>query len=725
MKKIITLIFVVLCVKLLSANLLYDITDGKFRAKVPVSVHSMNDGENFTQMIDNKLIVKYNYKTGLPVDTLFNVSKIGNSPVKNILGYIFSDDETKILVFANRNYRYRRTFSANFYVYNTDNKKITSLSENGEQEVPQFSPDSKKVIFVRKNNIFIKDLEYNTEIQMTHDGKFNSIINGTSDWVYEEEFTTTRYFEFSPDNKYVVYLKFDETNVPLFSMIRYTDDNLTENQLLLYPRVETFKYPKAGQSNSKVSVWLYNINTKENENVKINTSETEFYIPRIKWTNKNDEFAIFVLNRHQNKLEMFFANTSTKNTQLIFTDTDKYYVDYENIDKFQFLKNNASYIFTSERDGFRHAYISDISGKNIKLLTKGNWDITNMYGFDENTQQLYYQSAENSPLQRDIYSVDTKGIKTKLSEENGTHEASFSANFKYFIDNFSSLKIPNIITLRNNKGKLVREIQHNKELQNKFDSMNFAQKEFFQFKTSEGISLNGWILKPQNTSENIKYPLLMVQYSGPDSQQALDSWKIDWEYFLSTQGYAVACVDGRGTGARGSEFRKCTYKKLGVLETKDQIEAAKYLGALSFVDKNRIGIWGWSYGGFTVLNSMSTDENIFKAGIAVAPVTDWRLYNTAYTERFMQTPQENPEGYAAGSPISKVKNLHGNLIIIHGTADDNVHLQNTMIYVEKLIDTDKQIETYTYTDKNHSILGKQTRRHLYDKKIQFLEENLK
>lgn len=725
MKKTVLLILLILNVIYANANLLNDIIDGKFRAKTPASLRSMNDGENFTQLIDGKMVVKYNYKTGLAVDTLLNISKLVVSPISYITGYSFSDNEKKLLIYSNPTYRYRRTFTAKYYVYEIDTKKIFSLSENGEQEVPQFSTDGKKVAFARKNNIFLKYLENDIEIQVTNDGEFNSIINGTPDWVYEEEFALTRYFEFSPDSKHIAYVKFDENNVPLFSMMRYLDHNLANNQLLLYPQVETFKYPKAGQTNSTVSVWMYNIDEKNNQKIKINTSESDFYIPRIKWTNENNKLAVFILNRRQNKLDMFFANALTLTSDLIFTDTDKYYVDYENIDDYDFLKENKSFVFVSEKDGYRHAYISDLEGKKVKLLTKGNWDVTKVYGFDETEQKLYYQSVETSPTQYNIYVVDNKGDKIRLVEGEGTHEASFSANFEYFIDNFSSYETPNIVTLRNKNGKLVREILNNNDVLDKFKAMNFPKKEFFQFKTSEGILLNGWILKPQNTAENTKYPLLMIQYGGPNSQQVLDAWKIDWEYFLCTQGYAVACVDGRGTGARGSEFRKCTYKQLGVLETTDQIEAAKYFGSLPFVDNSRIGIWGWSYGGFMTLNAMSSGENVFKAGIAVAPVTDWRLYNSAYTERFMQKPQENATGYDAGSPLSKVENLNGNVLIVHGTTDDNVHLQNTMIYIDKLTDAGKQVELYTYTDKNHSILGRETRKHLFRKKFEFLEKNLK
>ncbi|MGC3979093.1 MAG: S9 family peptidase [Paludibacteraceae bacterium] len=708
-----------------NANLLTDITDGKFRAKTPASFYSMNDGEHFSQLIDNKYIVKFNFKSGTAVDTLFNLDKFTEFPYKRIIGYSFSNDEQKLLVYSNQNFRYRRSFTADYYLYRLDNKSIEKLSENGEQEVPLFSPDGNSIAFARKNNIYLKNLLNGAEAAVTTDGIYNKIINGIADWVYEEEFETTRYFFFSPDSKCLSYVRFDESAVPLFSMMRYTDNSTSTNDVLLYPIVETFKYPKAGQNNSLVSVHLFDLQSNKTSITQLPNTGGDFYIPRIKWSKNADILAVYILNRLQSQLKMYFVNKKDNSATLVWEDKDKCYVDYENIDKMYFLSDNKQFIYISEQDGYRHAYIYNVPKQTSKQLTKGAWDITNIYGFDEKTQSLYYQSAETSPLQRDIYSVTLKGNKQRLTDGKGTHNADFSSTFTYFADNFSSLSVPNMVTLRDHKGKKVRELINNQELSDKFNSYQFPQKEFFQFTTSEGIALNGWIIKPQNTQENVKYPLLMVQYSGPNSQQVLDSWKIDWEYYLVTQGYAVACIDGRGTGARGADFRKCTYKKLGTLETIDQIEAAKHLGALPFIDKSRIGMWGWSYGAFMTLNVMSTGENIFKAGIAVAPVTDYRLYDSAYTERYMSTPQENEEGYKSTSTLTKVDKLQGNLLLIHGTADDNVHLQNTMLYVNKLTDTGKQVQLYTYTDKNHSILGKETRRHLYQKKFEFLEKYLK
>jgi dipeptidyl-peptidase-4 len=704
------------------ANLLYDITDGKFRARNIDMPQSMNDGETYTLLVNNKAVVKYNYRTGATVDTIFSVSSVKNCPVKQISGYEFSPNESKLLVYTNKKYRYRRTFTADYFVYDIKRKEIAPLSDNGSQEVPLFSPDSRYIAFARENNLYLKKLDFNTESAITTDGQFGSIINGTPDWVYEEEFEQTRYFEFSPDSKMVAFVRFDESSVPEYSFPVYL--NKSKEDLNTYPSFYKFKYPKAGENNSAVSVCVYDDYYKNIKTMKLGEAGEDFYIPRIKWTNSVDQLAIYKLNRNQNQLDMFLANPKSTLSKLILRQTDKYYVDYENIDFTRFASDNQTFIGVSEKDGYRHAYQYGINGTVIKQLTKGNWDITNIYGFDEKKQILYYQSAEASPMQRDVYSIDLKGKKVRLTDGKGTHNASFNSTLSYFVDNASGLETPNIITLRSNAGTSVRVLENNAALAKQFGSLNLPKKDFFTFTTSENVKLNGWMLKPVNFDPNKKYPVLQVQYSGPNSQQVLDSWHIDWEYYLATQGYVVVCVDGRGTGARGAEFRKCTYEQLNVLETKDQVETAKYLGNQSFIDKDRIGIWGWSYGGTMSLFCMTTGEKVFKAGIAVAPVTDYRLYDTAYAERFMRRPQENFNGYDKSSALLRADKLQGNLLIIHGSADDNVHTQNTMLFIDKLVAADKQFEMQLYTDKNHSILGQQTRRHLYTRMSDFLFKNL-
>ena len=719
------LIFVLtLCVNFSFAGLLYDITDGKFRVKSVEMPKSMADGENYTLLVNGKAVVKYNYKTGATVDTIFSVSQLKDTRIKTISGYEFSPNEARLLVYTNVKYRYRRTFTADYYLYDIKRREISTLSDNGSQEVPLFSPDSRYIAFARENNIYMKKLDFNTEIPITKDGLKDNIINGTPDWVYEEEFTATRYFEWSPDSKLLAFVKFNESQVQQFSFQLYKDKSKENNELTLYPSLVEFKYPKAGENNSKVSVCIYDDFYKSIKTIQLPNSDEDFYIPRIKFTNSVDQLAIFKLNRNQNQLDMLITNPKSTLSKLVLRQQDKYYVDFENIDFTHFTADNEYFVNVNEQDGFRHAYLYRMNGTLVKQLTTGKWDLTSVYGFDEKKQILYYQSAEVSPMQRDVYTVDLKGKKVRLTDGKGTHNADFNSTLTCFVDNASQAETPNILTLRSNAGSAIRVIGNNAQIAKKFNDLNLPHKEFFSFTTSESVKLNGWILKPSNLDPTKKYPVLMVQYSGPDSQQSLDSWRIDWEYYLVTQGYVVACVDGLGTGARGSEFRKCTYQQLGNLETKDQIEAAKYLSQQTFIDKDRIGIWGWSYGGYMTLMAMSSGEKVFKAGIAVAPVTDWRLYNSAYTERFMRRPQENFKGYDQSSALLRADKLQGNLLIVHGTADDNVHTQNTMLYIDKLVAADKQFEMQLYTDKNHSILGQQTRRHLYTRMSEFLFKNL-
>jgi dipeptidyl-peptidase-4 len=719
------LIFVLtLCANTLFASLLYDITDGKFRVKTIDLPRSMNDGEHYTLMVNDKAIVKYDYRTGATVDTLFSVFRLKKSPIKQISGYEFSPNEGRLLVYTNVKRKYRRIFTADYYVFDVKRNELETLSDNGPEEVPLFSPDGRYIAFARENNLYMKKLDYDTEIPITTDGKEGSIINGTPDWVYEEEFDKTRYFEWSSDSKLLAFVKFDESKIPLYSYILYKDNSDGKDDLTLYPSVVQFKYPKSGENNSKVSVCVYEDYYKSIKTMKLPDDNEDFYIPRIRWTNAIDQLAIYKLNRNQTRLEMLIANGRSTLTRLVLSQEDKYYTDYENIDYTRFSEDNQTFIGVSERDGYRHIYQYSMTGMELKQLTKGKWDVTDVYGYDDKKQVVYFQSAEVSPLQRDVYSVDMKGRITRLTDGKGTHNADFNSTLTCFVDNASSLEVPNTYTLRSDKGSIIRTIESNAALAAQFKALNLPKKEFFSFTTSENIKLNGWILKPSNFDASKKYPVLMVQYSGPNSQEVLDKWSVDWEYYLATQNYVVACVDGRGTGARGAEFRKCTYEQLGILETKDQVEAAGYLGHQTFIDKDRIGIWGWSFGGTMTLMCMTTGEKVFKAGIAVAPVTDWKLYDSAYTERFMRRPQENFKGYDVTSALQRAGKLEGSLLLIHGTADDNVHTQNTMLYIDKLVAADKQFEMQLYTDKNHSILGKQTRRHLYTRMSEFLFKNL-
>ena len=704
-----------------SANLLFDITDGKYRAARPGMLRSMNDGEHYTQLKNGTTILKYSYRTGQVTDTLMHLPGIKNSPLKSVSGYIISPKETKILVYITTEQRYRRSFTADYYIYDIKYKEFDPLSASRPQENPLFSPDDRYIAFAHKNNLYMKKVDFKTDIQITKDGLKGSIINGIADWAYEEEFGQTRYFEWSPDSKLLAFVKFDETRVKEFSFQRFSGSS---DKLKLYPDAEQFKYPKAGEINATTGVYVYDDFNKTTRLMKLLDPNPDSYIPRIQWTNETEKLMVYQLNRQQNRLDMIQANPRTGICRLILRREDKAYVDYQDIDGTIFTKDLKFFYTLNDKDGYRHIYQHRMDGTVARQVTKGKWDVTAFYGVDENKGVVYYQSTESSPLNRDVYAIDTKGKKTALSDGKSYSSAQFSKNFSYHVLSSSTITRPDQTIVRNSKGLTLRELENNKELSDRFNQLGLNKKELFQFTSSEGVPLNGWMLKPLNFDSSVKYPVLLVQYSGPGSQEVMNQWEIGWEYYLSTKGYLVVSVDGRGTGGRGADFLKCTYQQMGVLETKDQVETALYLGKQSYVDKSRIGIWGWSYGGSMVLWTMSTGEPIFKAGISVAPVTDWRLYNTAYTERFMRTPEENTDGYERSSAIRQAEKLNGRLLLIHGTADDNVHVQNTYLYTEALVAAGKQFDMQIYTDKNHSITGSQTRRHLYTRKVEFLEKNL-
>lgn len=705
----------------IQANQLYDIIDGKYRAHRPEMPLSMNDGEHFTVFRDGTTILKYSYKTGQLTDTLLHLPTVRNAPVSEISGYVLSPRETKILVYTKVKRRYRRSFTAEYYIYDIKYKEFDPLSSSTPQEDPVFSPDDRYIAFSHAHNLYMKKVDFKTDIQLTKDGAAGKIRNGISDWVYEEEFAATRYYEWSPDSKLLAFVKFDESSVNQFSFQRFIRK---PGHLTPYPFAEIFNYPKAGEVNSTTNVYVYDDFNKTTRHMKVLDDNPDMYIPRIQWTKDPEKLIIYQMNRQQNRLDMLQANPRTGICKLILRREDKAYVDYQDIDGTYFTNDNKFFYTLNDKDGYRHIYQHKMDGTVARQVTKGNWEVTEFYGVDESRGMVYYQSAENSPVNRDVYVVDIKGKKTCLTDKTSYNTANFSKKFQYFILSTSSVTQPDQFTLRNNKGTLLRELEMNRQLAETVNSQQFSKKEFFSFTTSEGVSLNGWMMKPTQIDPEKKYPVLLVQYSGPGSQQVINQWNIGWEYYLTTRGYIVACVDGRGTGARGAGFLKSTYKQLGVLETKDQVEAANYLGQQSYIDKNRIGIWGWSFGGSMTLWAMSTGEPVFKAGISVAPVTDWRLYNTAYTERFMLTPEENTSGYDNTSAILKAEKLSGRLLLIHGTADDNVHIQNTYLYTNALVEAGKQFEMQIYTDKNHSITGQQTRRHLYTRKVEFLEKNL-
>ena len=703
---------------------------GTFRTQSVRGLRSMNDGIHYTTMENGTKIVKYSYQTGEEVEILFDITKIEDAGISSFLDYSFSEDETKIMLTTDKKPIYRRSFTAEYYIWNSVTEEFSQLSDKGPQQVATFSPDGTRVAYVRNNNIFVKSLKFGSTHQVTLDGKFNEVINGVPDWVYEEEFGYNKAFWWSPDSKFIGYVRFDEREVPEFTMPMYAGASPGYEENKLYTGAYTWKYPKAGETNSRVTVHSYEIKSKTSISADIG-EDTDIYVPRLKWTPDASEMVVMRLNRLQNQLDILYVNPYTGDSRPVLTEKNERYVDESFLDAFTYLED-GSFVINSERDGWSHLYLYDRLGFEQAQLTKGEFDVTDFYGYDKVRNVYYYQAAAESPLRREVYQLgyDRKKnpVTTKLSELEGTNSAVFSSNFRYFINYYSSAKVPDYISLHS-IGKNVEEIrflQDNTVLKNAIESMNIPQKEFFSFSTSEGIELNGWMLKPNGFDSARKYPVLMTQYSGPNSQSVSDSWGrgISWNEYLAQEGFLVVCVDPRGTAARGEDFRKVTYQQLGKYESDDQVEAARYLATLPYVDAGNIAIFGWSYGGFMTLLSMEKGGELFKAGIAVAPVTSWRFYDTVYTERYMRTPQQNPEGYDDNSPLSHAGDIKGRLLIIHGTADDNVHAQNTYEMTEKLVQAGVQFDMALYTNRNHGIRGGNTSMHLYTKMTNFLKEQL-
>ncbi|MCL4484053.1 MAG: S9 family peptidase [Bacteroidetes bacterium] len=687
---------------------------------------SLNDGLNYTTLENmGKELVKYSYKTGEKVATLLDVSQLKNDSLKFITDYQFSSDESKVLLMTDRKPIYRRSFTANYFVYNFVTKELTKLSNGGDQQLATFSPDGERVAFVRKNNLFVKSLRFGTERQITDDGEFNKIINGAPDWVYEEEFEFNRGFEWSPDSKQLAYMKFNEEQVPVYHMPMYKGSNPEKKENAVYPGEYSFKYPKAGEKNSIVQIWVYDI--KSGHDIQMDTGkETDIYLPKISWTNSGTDLGIFRMNRLQNKLELLFANPYTGDTRLIYTEKNSRYIETDFLDNFKFLGDNKNFVILSEQNGYKHLYLYDLSGVKVKQLTEGNFDVLKFYGYDPVKKFFYYQAAAVSPMQKEIYGISfDKKKKIQLSTQPGTNNADFSNGFKYYINTFSNITTPNIVTLHDISGKQIRVLENNDALKGKLAQMQLPQKEFFKFTTSEGIELNGWMIKPLQFNPATKYPVLMTQYSGPNSQQVLDAFSIDWNTYLARQGYLVVCVDPRGTGARGEEFRKCTYGQLGNLESNDQVETARFLSKQPYVDAKKIAIWGWSFGGFMSAMTLCKGGDLIRAAIAVAPVTSHYFYDTIYTERYMGLPSQNPDGYLQNSPITLVKGIKGKLLLVHGTADDNVHFQNSIEFAEAMVQAGVQFRMMAYNNRNHGIRGGNTTMHLYTMFDEFLKENLK
>ncbi len=696
----------------------------KFFPQSVQGVSSMNDGEHYTTMENrNSLIVRYAYKTGAVVDTVFNAANFEETPYIN--GYNFSSDEKKLLVYNNKKSIYRRSYTASWYIIDLETSTITALPGEAKNQLATFSPSADKVAYVRENNLYYFDIASENEVAVTTDGEINRIINGSPDWVYEEEFGFAKAFTWSKDGSHLAWMRFDESDVMQFEMTMFQGQAPAIDENALYPQPYVFKYPKAGDDNSIVTVHIYNVDNNNIADVDLGT-ETDQYIPRIRWSDDNTNLAVFRVNRLQNKWEILFADANTGDTEVKYVEENKYYIEESNYDNVKFLDGNEHMILTSEADGWMHLYDVNLNTQFKQQVTKGEWDVTDFLGYDHKSKTLFYMSAENSPLRRDLYSVRIDGKKrTRITQQDGTNRAVFSKGFKYYINYFSNASTPTQVTLHNRKGKVIRVLEDNSEYMKMLSEYDYTNKEFFSFTTSEGVELNGWMIMPVGYDSDKQYPCLMTQYSGPGSQEVLDSWSFDWYNYLAQEGYLIACVDGRGTGSRGEEFKKCTYLQLGKYESDDQIEAAQWLSKHPNVDAENIAIWGWSYGGFMTALCMEKGAGIFDAGISVAPVTNWRYYDNIYTERFMRTPQENPEGYDDNSPLFHADDLQGHILICHGSADDNVHVQNTMEFVERLVQADKQFDMMIYTNRNHGIYGGNTRYHLYKKFTNFLEEHLK
>ena len=712
---------------------LKSITRGEFRAESMASLKPLDDGESYSQVSsDGTKILKYSFKTGKQTGVIFDLNNVRGPKIRidRIDGYIFSPDGKRILIQTDTRYIYRRSFTATYYIYEVQNNKMGPLSVGGEQQTPLFSPDGNMIAFVRQNNIFLVKLLYdNAESQVTTDGERNSIINGIPDWVYEEEFSTNRSMVFTADSRQLVWIKYDESKVKEFSFQWFRGSNPTMDEYLTYPGSYVYKYPKAGEDNSKVGVYSFDIKSRKTRQIDV-PLDADGYIPRIVMTSDPTKVAVFTMNRHQDDMRIYMANPLTTLSKLVVQDKVDKYVKQESMCAVTFTDQHI--LVPSERDGYNHIFIYTLNGQLKRQVVKGQFEVTDIYGMDDKTGDVFYAANELGPQDKQVYVSHANGKTERLTSKEGQNNATFSCGFRYFINIWSDLNNPPVYTLNDSRGRILHTMIDNKALKEKYQSYGLGTKELFSFTTSEGVKLNGWMVKPADFSPSKRYPVIMFQYGGPGSQQVLNYWNIGaagqgaiLEQYMAQQGYIVACVDNRGTGGRGAEFEKCTYLRLGEKEAFDQVEAALWLGQQPYVDKDRIGMWGWSYGGWNTLMSMSEGRPVFCAGVAVAPPTCWRYYDSVYTERYMRTPKENKSGYDEVNPIARAAKLHGALLICHGLADDNVHFQNTAEYTEALIQADKDFKENIYVNRNHGISGGNTRNHLYRQIIQWFDEKLK
>ena len=725
---------------------LKEITQGAFRGELMSAVEPLADGETYAQIsADGRQVVSYSFKTGKQTGVLFDAATARGASIDKIDGYIMSPTGKRMLIQTQTERIYRRSFTATYYIYTIANNRLEALSDGGPQQTPLWSPDGEQVAFVRDNNIFLVKLLYgNAESQVTKDGKKNEVINGLPDWVCEEEFAHSRAMVFSADSKQIVWVRYDETDVPACCLpLTPRDVNVGAAKATpAYGRSEgayTYKYPKPGEQNARLTLLSYDIKSHQTRTLQLPLDQ-DGYIPRIKATDDPAKVAVFTLNRHQDCLRIYMANPLTTVCQLVIEDkVDKYISD----DVFSNVKITSGHIvLTSERDGYNHVYLYNLNGQLLRSVgdimqplregDEGHTIVTAVYGYDEATGDIYFAALNDGPLDQSVFVAHKNGKCERLTPEKGWASAIFSRDFKHFICTWSDLNTPTQITLRSNQGKVYGTLVDNKALAEKYAGYDMGTKAFFAFTTTEGVRLNGWMVKPAGFTAGKKYPVVMYQYGGPGNQQVKNAWGVGMngqgailEQYLTQQGYVVVCVDNRGTGGRGAAFEKCTYLRLGELEARDQVEAALWLGQQPYVDKERIGIWGWSYGGWNTLMAMSEGREVFRCGVAIAPPTCWRYYDSVYTERFMRTPQENVAGYDEVNPIARAGKLHGALLLCHGLADDNVHYENTADLVSALVEADKDFRQLVYTNRNHSIYGGNTRNHLFRQCFEFFGEQLK
>ena len=637
---------------------------------------------------------------------------------------IYSSSNPRIVLLrTNIESIYRRSSKANVYVYDSLTKKVSTLDQ-GKVMHPTLSPDCTKVAYVKENNLYIKDLASKSIKAITTDGKWNYIINGNCDWVYEEEFEFSRAFQWSPNGTYIAYYRFDETEVKEYNMTIYDNAYNTDYR---------YKYPKAGEANSKLEIHIYDV--AKAKDVKAQYEQGDIYIPRIKWTRDDNNLVVFWMNRHQDELRLLTTDAQTGVSNILYKEKNKYFVEVS--DDWWFLKDGKNFLFTSEMNGYRHLYLYSLDGKIKTQVTTGNHEITDVNGVDEVNKRIFFTMAYPRPMDRNLFVTDFGGKKTtQLTEGEVWHKVELNNDFTEFYDFRTDINTPQVVTLNaitSNKRKelsttFIKTINESAKLKDKMKDYEMSKAEFINVPNSKGDTLNGWMLKPVNFDPSKKYPVLFCNYGGPGSQQVANRFGAVsfWHQLLAQKGFIVVSIDNTGTGYRGEEFKKKTYLQLGKFEIEDQIDAASYLGKMPFVDKSNIGHWGWSFGGFMSSLAITKGADVFSAAVAVAPVTSWRYYDNIYTERYMRTPQENPKGYDDNSPINFTDKIKGKYLIIHGTADDNVHFQNATQMITALVKSNIDFESAYYPNKNHGISGgmDNTTFHLWSKMTNWIIENM-